>query len=180
MVGRFISEDPSGFAGGQVNLYAYVANNPISYVDPLGLESEQAEGGSGGGDGGGFWGGVQNAWDSLLDKLSEERGSTFASGGGGSDPDTLVLGKNPDYVKVSGKINGYTFNLTSKDYKSMSSEERDSMNKGIIENALGNGHNIVFSNDPSEADPGTGFSKELSWLENDFGVDTSKIKVIRP
>ncbi len=34
---RFISEDPIGFAGGDVNLYAYVRNNPILRTDPLGL-----------------------------------------------------------------------------------------------------------------------------------------------
>lgn len=35
-IGRFISEDPIGFAGG-VNLYAYVANTPTRYSDPFGL-----------------------------------------------------------------------------------------------------------------------------------------------
>ena len=44
LVGRFISEDPSGFDSGDVNFYAYVSNNPISYIDPLGLN--KAEGGS--------------------------------------------------------------------------------------------------------------------------------------
>jgi len=34
--GRFISEDPIGFAGGDLNLYAYVANNPVLFVDPDG------------------------------------------------------------------------------------------------------------------------------------------------
>jgi uncharacterized protein RhaS with RHS repeats len=34
---RFISEDPIEFAGGDVNLYAYVGNNPIIYIDPSGF-----------------------------------------------------------------------------------------------------------------------------------------------
>jgi hypothetical protein len=35
--GRFVSKDPAGFSGGDVNLYAYVGNNPIIWVDPEGL-----------------------------------------------------------------------------------------------------------------------------------------------
>ncbi|MCW5958624.1 MAG: RHS repeat-associated core domain-containing protein [Pyrinomonadaceae bacterium] len=34
---RFISEDRSGFAGGDINLYGYVWNNPQSFTDPMGL-----------------------------------------------------------------------------------------------------------------------------------------------
>ena len=33
---RFISEDPIGFAGRDLNLYAYVINNPVAYTDPTG------------------------------------------------------------------------------------------------------------------------------------------------
>jgi RHS repeat-associated protein len=40
--GRFISEDPINFSGGY-NFYAYVRNNPVTLVDPTGL---QASGGS--------------------------------------------------------------------------------------------------------------------------------------
>jgi RHS repeat-associated protein len=36
-VGRFINKDPIGFAGGDFNLYAYVQNDPINFIDPLGL-----------------------------------------------------------------------------------------------------------------------------------------------
>ncbi len=35
-IGRFISEDPLGFDDG-VNFYTYVANNPVKFLDPLGL-----------------------------------------------------------------------------------------------------------------------------------------------
>ena len=35
---RFVSEDPMEFDGGGVNLYVYVANNPIMLIDPLGLK----------------------------------------------------------------------------------------------------------------------------------------------
>jgi RHS repeat-associated protein len=37
-VGRFISKDPIGFAGGDVNLYGYVGSNPVNWVDPFGLD----------------------------------------------------------------------------------------------------------------------------------------------
>ncbi|MFM0309233.1 DUF6531 domain-containing protein [Paraburkholderia sp. RL17-383-BIF-A] len=34
--GRFISEDPIGFASGQTNAYAYVGGNPVQFGDPFG------------------------------------------------------------------------------------------------------------------------------------------------
>jgi RHS repeat-associated protein len=39
-VGRFISEDPIGFNGGSINVYSYTDNNPVNFIDPLGLASK--------------------------------------------------------------------------------------------------------------------------------------------
>ncbi len=41
-LGRFISEDPIGFRGGDINLYGYVKNNPLRFRDPLGLQTNPA------------------------------------------------------------------------------------------------------------------------------------------
>jgi len=53
VVGRFVTRDPIGFAGGDVNLFAYVENSPVNLIDPDGLESAA---GSRGGFGPISWG----------------------------------------------------------------------------------------------------------------------------
>ncbi len=58
-VGRFISEDPIGFRGGELDLYVYVRNNPTRFHDPLGLRRcNPILGGIVGGFGGGVIGGL--------------------------------------------------------------------------------------------------------------------------
>lgn len=37
--GRWTAKDPIGFAGGDVNLYAYVGNDPVRFFDPTGLRA---------------------------------------------------------------------------------------------------------------------------------------------
>ncbi len=40
----FLTKDPIGLAGGDVNLYRMVQNNPINFVDPLGLKCKKSFG----------------------------------------------------------------------------------------------------------------------------------------
>ena len=39
-LGRFVSEDPMGYGGGNINIYAYSMGNPVNLADPLGLTCE--------------------------------------------------------------------------------------------------------------------------------------------
>jgi RHS repeat-associated protein len=57
---RFVAEDPIGFGGWDFNIYAYVANNPINFSDPLGLF--QWYGNWGGPD---YTGGQLGSWNTI-------------------------------------------------------------------------------------------------------------------
>jgi len=90
-LGRWLNRDPAGERGG-LNLYQYAGNNPLGYVDPLGLWKASASGYAGVGgsisigqnpDGSWFFGGSGG----------------FGTGGGVSyDP----KGKMPGYRKTKG------------------------------------------------------------------------------
>jgi RHS repeat-associated protein len=49
-LGRFLSEDPIGFGGGDVNLFGYVGNNPLMNRDPSGKIPPLVVGGGGDSD----------------------------------------------------------------------------------------------------------------------------------
>jgi RHS repeat-associated protein len=55
-IGRWLSKDPILFGGGDTNLYGYVMQDPINFIDPDGLARDFASkpdrGGAGGGGGG--------------------------------------------------------------------------------------------------------------------------------
>ncbi len=37
LIGRWTNKDPIGFSGGDTNLYGYVVNDPVNFLDPFGL-----------------------------------------------------------------------------------------------------------------------------------------------
>jgi RHS repeat-associated protein len=77
-VGRFVSEDPLGFAAGDANLSRYVFNSPTNATDPTGLECF-----AGGpyGSMGGYWAMPQTGGGgSWLDNYSNWFNNTFGGG----------------------------------------------------------------------------------------------------
>jgi RHS repeat-associated protein len=84
--GRFVSEDPLGLQGGDINLYRYAGNNPISQVDPSGLNCEAEKFVCG-------FGGVKGPLQinimahceatKVFDRVSKELGGGNRCGGGG-------------------------------------------------------------------------------------------------
>jgi RHS repeat-associated protein len=94
--GRFISEDPLGWASGQTNAYAYVGGNPVQLTDPLGLQF------AGGGSltpgpyvpGGGFRPRTPGSGSQGFDDwLGSPSGGTFADS---NADDLVVYPDNPD------------------------------------------------------------------------------------
>lgn len=92
VLGRFISEDPIGFEGGDTNLRRYVSNNPLNAVDPTGLNGESTtagrnetagNGGSTGGQGRTFADRFVALFDRALNPASSILGGLTP---GGPDP----------------------------------------------------------------------------------------------
>ena len=102
--GRFTSEDPLGFVDG-VNRYVYCANNPVNYIDPLGLEVRVQ------------WHRVAgNSWHSLITIIPDNQaryandprfnnvdanGRRFATLGAGPEGGRLVSNINRDTDRVA-------------------------------------------------------------------------------
>ncbi len=73
--GRFISEDPIGFAGGDANLYGYVWQSPLGRTDPMGLDG---------------WGNDSADW--LDSRIEAMRGYL------GSNPDAVYFNTGVNYA----------------------------------------------------------------------------------
>ena len=72
-LGRFMSEDPKGFAAGDNNFFRYCGNDPEDRTDPMGLagalpvDSQSYDANYVGGAGNGQWDKMQSMGRSVLD-----------------------------------------------------------------------------------------------------------------
>jgi RHS repeat-associated protein len=86
-LGRFMSEDPIGFAAGDTNLFRYCGGDPVNYVDPFGLVSEvqpkkKDQGGVGVNERIGYGGGRPNTANPMDKRNWGDRSRGDGPGGG--------------------------------------------------------------------------------------------------
>jgi len=88
--GRFISEDPIGFAGGDSNLHRYVGNEPVGFVDPSGLLRERPQA-------------------DPLGQIGPIGGivAVTVAGGIGGSIGSVISGQNPASGFASGAVGGF-------------------------------------------------------------------------
>ena len=77
---RFVSRDPIGFDSGDSNLYRYVNNNPVNFIDPQGLQAEESK----------LFGGYLSGW-----------GHGPKPNGGSTWPQKNMSCSRPDAEKIS-------------------------------------------------------------------------------
>ncbi len=87
--GRWTSKDPIGFAGGDIDLYGYVENDPVNWVDPFGLEVLVCNRKV---DGFPFFGNHAYPWDTTTNTAEGMRGSS----GSGADSNEKGPGADGD------------------------------------------------------------------------------------
>jgi len=78
--GRWAERDPLGFGGGDLNIYRYVGNSPLTYADPLGL-------GLGSWLLSGQWNPPGNVWDAAM----EGYGQGYAQAYSDSAPEASMI-----------------------------------------------------------------------------------------
>ncbi len=130
-IGRFISKDPIGFAGGDTSLYGYVLQNPINWIDPLGLWQYANEYGT---NGNGLTGNI-NSIEGTVDQTYNNSGGTgestitFSTNGSHS-PNSLHYSGNAIDLRVWGLTPEQVQNWTD-----------------LLQNELGNNYDVINEGD---------------------------------
>jgi RHS repeat-associated protein len=121
-VGRFIGQDPIGFAAGDANLYRYVGNRPTQFIDPSGLRTEIYIH-----EGKNWYGHTAINVNGLVYTFGRYDGTRPSRGTGGAIGEGYMYITKEDYYLKSkiftnseDQVHRYSLNLTSREEQEIS------------------------------------------------------------
>lgn len=167
-IGRFISPDPLGYGGGDVDVYGYCLDDPVNFIDPLGLMVHNGMHGAFGGQ-----------------DISERAHSTL-----GNNRDKSKNNKNNSSGVVSGKSVGHggvhgvfgTGNITGRAHSTLGFNGKKGSEIGRDHSPSATGGKSKTSSNSSLTELGgyahySGYSGPSfsDYLGNDFAQRTSRL-----
>ena len=169
-IGLWTAKDPIDFAGGDVNLYGYVQNNPVNFIDPSGKFFTTAIGIFQGGLSG-FFAGAQNGniW------------AGAAGGFAGAIAGGLVGTYNPFASKIAGSLAGGAVGgavggatnafLCNESFMDILKSSLYGAARGVVTGAAGGGAAIGVGSYISKA--GTAFVSAKANLTSNLIIDAT-------
>lgn len=112
--GRFISEDPIGFAGGGPNLYAYAGDSPTNFTDPTGWATYVTNRVIGGGPALPWWDPISHTF-TFSTNLDGSIANTY-SWGNSANPTGWNLNQPEDMKAASQALQNGDAQLVGDDY----------------------------------------------------------------
>jgi hypothetical protein len=87
-----------------------------------------------------------------------------------------VLGRYPEYVKLSEKLGARRFEVPMEYWNRMTRAEQWAANQKFLDRTILRGDTIRLASPPSAAKPGTWFHRELQYLyERGYKLDGMKL-----
>lgn len=92
--------------------------------------------------------------------------SVFVAAETAGSADTIVLGHYPEYVDVAKATGGRTFQVPTKVWDSMTSEEQWGANQKFLDRAIARGSNVQLATPANAAREGSYFERELQYMQS--------------
>ena len=94
---------------------------------------------------------------------------------------TTVLGKFPDYLKLSDEIGAARFSMPTQVWNKMTSAQQWAANQKFLDRAISRGDNIILSNPVKSIDEATGsYGRELRYLaDKGFKLNNDGTRMVR-
>ena len=109
---------------------------------------------------------ARSGWATLTSQSSGRPDGSAVAAETATSADTIVLGHFPEYVDVAKATGGRTFQVPTKVWDSMSSEQQWAANQKFLDRAIARGSNVQLATAADAAREGSFFEKELQYMQS--------------